>query len=141
MMVIIQAEPFKIISEGPETLALFLLFFLRLHSGVRICCDSYDWSPNQRAVMVLSFEKFPSKTLSSISFFSSPPPLAVLPFFPHIPTLSFPPSLTYCTALPCFLSLLPLFLIFPSRLCSPPPCYCFSWAGRKCLGCFWILWE
>lgn len=112
----------------------------RLHSGVigRICSDSYWWSPNLRTVMVFSFAKFPSKTLSSISFF----PLAVLPFFTHIPTLYLPPSLIlYYSPLlslsnPCF-----FFFFLLSRLRSSSPCYSFSWLGRKWLGCFWILRE
>lgn len=110
-------EPFKILGKCP--LKLYLLYcegFLQpcmwsswcsscvnrdgLHSGVssKVCCDSYWWSPKLRTVMIFSFVKFPSKPLSSI------PPLAVLPFFPHIPTFSLPPSLTYCTALLSFLS-------------------------------------
>lgn len=113
--------------EGPSVWSFWCSSCInsnRRHSGVscRICCDSYWWSPNLRTVMVFSFEKFPSKTLSSI-----PPPLAALPFFPHIPTVSLPPSLTYCTPLLCFrsfffLSLFPFFsLVYALLLVTLSP--------------------
>lgn len=73
----------------------------RRRSGVssRICSDSYRWSPSLSTVLVFSFEKFPSKTLSSVSFFSSPPSSCSFAFLSSH-SLSFSPTLLhilYCS--------------------------------------------
>lgn len=115
----------------------------RLHSGVssRACSDSYWWSPNVRAVMVFSFEKFPSKTLSSISLFSPFPSLPSPCSSAFLSSHSHPLSPTLPHTLYCSPLSYPCSFFFLSRSRSPSPCYSFSWAGRKWLGCFWILWE
>lgn len=80
-----------------------------LVSAADFCSDSYWWSSNLRTVMVFSFEKFPSKTLSS-----------------HPP----PPCLQFCLSFLTF----PLFLSHPpshtvllsSAFSLSYPCYIFS---------------
>lgn len=82
--------------------------------------------------MFFSFEKFPSKTLDCTSF--SPLLLQLcLSFF------TFPPFLTYCTLLRCFLPLLPLLFFFP-LLCSPSACYFFLLGWEEVTGLFLCPW-